>query len=86
MYDPHPGLPGLSALLFSLAPCDVDDLIDGDAGAVGKMSGHREREHDLAVRGVQYLIFGFYRIARKPVNWALLGHRVSECRSKFRFT
>ncbi|MBO5544060.1 MAG: hypothetical protein J5949_05450 [Oscillospiraceae bacterium] len=24
--------------------------------------------HVVAVSGVQYLIFGFYRIARKPVN------------------
>ncbi|MBQ9248995.1 MAG: hypothetical protein IJ179_01340 [Oscillospiraceae bacterium] len=42
--------------------------------------------HVVAVSGVQYLIFGFYRIARKPVNWALFGTRLSECREKLRFT
>ena len=36
--------------------------------------------------GVQYLIFGFYRIARKPVNWALFGTRPRECRGLLRFT
>ena len=29
--------------------------------------------HITAVSGVQYLIFGFFRITRKPVNWALFG-------------
>lgn len=42
--------------------------------------------HIVAVSGVQYLLFGFYRIARKPVNWALFGARSSECREKLRFT
>ena len=42
--------------------------------------------HTVAVSGVQYLLFGFYRIARKPVNWALFGARSSECREKLRFT
>ena len=42
--------------------------------------------HLAAVSGVQYRIFGFYRIARKPVNSALFGTRVSECREKMRFT
>lgn len=42
--------------------------------------------HALAVSGVQYLFFGFYRIARKPVNWALFGHRPRRCTPKLRFT
>ena len=42
--------------------------------------------HALAVSGVQYLLLGFYRIARKPVNWALFGHRTRRCTPKLRFT
>ena len=42
--------------------------------------------HIVAVSGVQYLIFGFYRIARKPVNWALFGTRSCKCRELLRFT
>ena len=42
--------------------------------------------HVIAVSGVQYLIFGFYKIARKPVNRALFGTRSRECREKLRFT
>ena len=36
--------------------------------------------------GVFYLIFGFYIIARKPVNWAHLGIRILKCREIMRFT
>lgn len=42
--------------------------------------------HIVAVSGVQYLLLGFYRIARKPVNWALFGTRLRECRGLLRFT
>ena len=42
--------------------------------------------HVVAVSGVQYLLLGFYRIARKPVNWALFGTRQHECRELLRFT
>ncbi len=42
--------------------------------------------HIVAVSGVQYLIFGFYRIARKPVNWALFGTRPLKCTRKLHFT
>lgn len=42
--------------------------------------------HVTAVSGVQYLILGFYTIARKPVNWALFGTRPRKCRGLLRFT
>ena len=42
--------------------------------------------HVVAVSGVQYLFFGFYRIARKPVNSGFLGTRPCECREKLHFT
>ena len=42
--------------------------------------------HVVAVSGVQYLILGFYTIARKPVNTALFGHRPLKCTRKLHFT
>ena len=42
--------------------------------------------HVVAVSGAQYLLLGFYTIARKPVNWALFGHRPRRCTPKLRFT
>ena len=42
--------------------------------------------HIVAVSGVQYLLLGFYRIAGKPVNWALFGTRPYRCRELLRFT
>ena len=35
--------------------------------------------HVVAVKGVQYRFFGFYRIARKPVKWDFLGSWPSTC-------
>lgn len=42
--------------------------------------------HIVAVSGAQYLLLGFYTIARKPVNSALFGHRLRRCTPKLRFT
>ncbi|MCR4606547.1 MAG: hypothetical protein K5771_02330 [Oscillospiraceae bacterium] len=42
--------------------------------------------HTVAISGVQYRIFGFYRIARKPVNSGFFGYRPHECREIIRFT
>ena len=42
--------------------------------------------HVVAVSGVQYLLLGFYIIARKPVNSALFWHRPRRCTPKLHFT
>ena len=42
--------------------------------------------HMVAVSGVKHLLSGFYRTAKKPVNWALFGHRPRRCTPKLRFT
>ena len=74
----------VSAFLAALLSGDKTDLY-ADEVLYSQMS-KAGLSHVVAVSGVQYLLFGFYRIARKPVNWALFGARSSECREKLRFT
>ena len=75
--------PDTSVFLRALLLGDKSDFYD-DLPLYAAMRGAGFM-HVVAVSGVQYLIFGFYRIARKPVNWALFGTRLSGCREKLRF-
>lgn len=72
--------PFIKALLIG----EKSDLYDDDALYVSL--SRAGLMHVAAVSGVQYLILGFYTIARKPVNWALFGHRPRKCTPKLRFT